>query len=129
MPPRVLDPRTARYPSEGEIVEVLTVSCFADHDGDALIPVLPQQRQQSLVPEQVNKGPLCLVQHPPAFLVHPVNAPGRGQRSYQRPNNSARRRRRDLDSHCASSSAAMATTRVAAPAFPSRSRTKVRPSR
>ena len=78
-------PRTARYPSSsGEIRQVLAVAILAHHDGDALPAVVPQQREQRLVPQQEHVGPPRLVEGAPAVLVLRSHPPGAGQQPHGR---------------------------------------------
>ncbi len=114
---------------QSQVRQILPVAGLTHHDCYALCAVLPQQRQEGLMPEQEDVGPTCLVERAPPLLVRDRDSPGRRQHanggSGEIPDDS----RRYLQSDAPRSSTASATTRVVAPASPSRSRTRAKPSR
>lgn len=60
----------------GEVGKVLAVPGLAHHDGHALVPVLPKQREQDLVPEEEDMRPSGVAQRPPALLMRHADTPG-----------------------------------------------------
>ena len=103
-----------------EIREILSFAGLAHHDGDPLMAVLPEERQQYFVPEEKHVRSAGLVEGPPSLLVHRPDPPGGCENSDGRTREHADRARRNPQPHAPSSSSASATTRIVAPGAPSR---------
>src|SRR3954463_8511051 len=112
-----------------QVRQVLTFARLAHHDHHALVPVVPEEGQQRLVPEQEHVGPTGRHQPAPPLLLLGPDAPGPGEEPEGRDGVGTNRTRRDPQPHAVSSSSARATTRSVAPGSPRRARTRASPSR
>ena len=83
---------------------------------ETLKALSPKEREQRFVPEQVHVGSAGLIYLPPALLVMHLHPPGCGQNLHRRTRHQARCTRRQLQSHGSSSSPAIVTIRLDAPA-------------
>jgi hypothetical protein len=72
----------------------LPVSRLTDDNGDVLSPVLPEQRKQSLMPQQKHDWASLSLERAPAFLIDNPNSPRCSQRTYRQPDEGPSRGRR-----------------------------------